>query len=318
MPCLHAELSDEDAALIAAGNVLGHAELEGVGLKGYFYDLKQTKDRQPTGLRGSLTNEQEVVKALRDYFKSDWSKKKLSKYYRSADAFYVPFIYMPPVSARYAPLAFGLGDALKPESQWECKPSAWLIVYRGRVIAPRTGKFRFIGTGDDYLGVRFNGKNVLEAGYRIPLMYDEKNPRAYWISGRDKKSREQFLKSRKDYELVRGIPGCLVWDSELGGLVAGTPFSVKAGAVYTIEIALSEIPGGKCGFVLFIEDITRGKDSHARSYDLFRTANVLPDTKAIEKLYKEAGAYTSFSTIIFNEDSPVWRIAPPQKSHKKP
>ena len=88
MPYLYA-LSDEDAALIAEGNVLGHAELEGVGLKGYFYDLKQTKDRQPTGLRGSLTNEQEVVKALRDYFKSDWRKKKLSKYYRSADAFFM-------------------------------------------------------------------------------------------------------------------------------------------------------------------------------------------------------------------------------------
>lgn len=317
MPYLYA-LSDEDAALIAEGNVLGHAELEGVGLKGYFYDLKQTKDRQPTGLRGSLTNEQEVVKALRDYFKSDWSKKKLSKYYRSADAFYVPFIYMPPVSARYAPLAFGLGDALKPESQWECKPSAWLMVYRGRVIAPRTGKFRFIGTGDDYLGVRFNGKNVLEAGYRIPLMYDEKNSRAYWISGGDKKSREQFLKSRKGYELVRGIPGCRVWDSELGGLVAGTPFSVKAGAVYTIEIALSEIPGGKCGFVLFIEDITHGKNSHAGCYDLFRTADVLPDTKAIDEMYKQNRCYVSPCTIPFNENSPVWRIAPPKKPHKKP
>ena len=316
MPCLHAELSDEDAALIAAGNVLGHAELEGVGLKGYFYDLKQTKDRQPTGLHGGTENE--LLKELHAFFKSGWSRKKLSRYYRSEDAFFAPFIYMPPTYERYVPVAIGLGDSRKPQSEWECKPNAWLIVYRGRVIAPRTGKFRFIGTGDVYLGVRFNGKNVLEAGYRIPLLYNAKNPRACFVSGFNLQEREQFLKSRKGYELVRGIPGCLVWDSELGGLVAGTPFSVKAGQAYNIEIALSESSGGKCGFVLFIEDITRGKDSHARSYDLFRTANVLPDTKAIEKLYKEAGAYTSFSTIIFNEDSPVWRIAPSQKPHKKP
>lgn len=135
-------LSDDEVALIAEGNVLGHAELEGAGLKGYLVDLKRTKNGKPSGLKGGFSSQVEFVKALHDYFKAGWSRKKLGNYYRSENALYAPFIYMPPVSARYAPLAFGLGDALKPESQWECKPSAWLIVYRGRVIAPRTGKFR--------------------------------------------------------------------------------------------------------------------------------------------------------------------------------
>ena len=38
---------------------------------------------------------------------------------------------------------------------------AWVIVYRGRVRAPETGQIRFCGTADNYLGVRFNSKNIL-------------------------------------------------------------------------------------------------------------------------------------------------------------
>ena len=68
--------------------------------------------------------------------------------------------------------------------------------------------------------------------------------------------------------------------------------------------------------ILFIEDITHGKNSNAKSYDLFRTADVLPDIKAIEKAYKDARCYVSFSEIAFNPDSPVWRIAPPAKKKK--
>lgn len=306
-------LSDDEVALIAEGNVLGHTELEGAGLKGYLVDLKRTKNGKPSGLKGS--SPVEVVKALYDYFKAGWSRKKLGNYYRLEDALYAPFIYMPPVSARYAPIAAGLGNPQAPESTWECQPSAWLMVYRGTVIAPHTGKFRFIGTGDDFLAVRFKGKTVLEAGYRIPTLYDPKNPSDCRVSY-NSDSREKFLKSRKGYEMITGVRGCHKWDNELGGLVAGTPFMVKAGERCPIEIVLSEIPGGQCGFVLFIEDISYGKNSNAKSYDLFRTADVLPDIKAIEKAYKEARCYSITSEIAFNPDSPVWRIAPPAKKKK--
>ena len=132
-------LSDDEVALIAEGNVLGHAEQEGAGLKGYLVDLKRTKNGKPSGLKGGFSSQVEVVKALHDYFKAGWSRKKLGNYYRSEDALYAPFIYMPPVSARYAPIAAGLGNPQAPESTWECRPSARLqgAIFLG---SPRVGR----------------------------------------------------------------------------------------------------------------------------------------------------------------------------------
>jgi len=51
-----------------------------------------------------------------------------------------------------------------PKRDWSsdvCSSDFWLVHYKGKLVAPFTGRFRFIGRGDNLIAVRFNGKNVL-------------------------------------------------------------------------------------------------------------------------------------------------------------
>ena len=288
------------------GDGLGSKDGGGSTLEGTFYDLKKKKSGAASGLKPSDQNG--VIAALAKFFQSNWNEAELNKYYKSETKLYASSWYLPVASAKYGPIAYEVGDPKKPETQWECQPASWLAVYRGKVIAPKTGKFRFIGTGDDFLAVRFNRKTVLEAGYRAPTFFDKANPNGCYISEGAK--RADFLSKRKGYEMITTVTGCNKWNGELGGLVAGYEFSVKEGEAYPIEIAISEIPGGWFGFVLFIEDVTDGKNSKAKQYDLFRTCDTNPDPAKVMAALREAGCAGQSVSIPFNEDSWVWESVP--------
>ena len=287
------------------GDGLGSKDGGGSTLEGTFYDLKLKKNGAPSGIQPS--DQVGVIAALAKFF-TNWNEAELNKYYKSETKLYASSWYLPVASAKYGPIAYEVGDPKKPESQWECKPAAWLAVYRGKVVAPKTGKFRFIGTGDDFFAVRFNRKTVLEAGYRAPTFFDKANPTGCFIS--EPAKRAEFLKKRKGYEMITSITGCQKWNGEIGGLVAGAEFSVREGEEYPIEIAISEIPGGYFGFVLFIEDVTDGKNSKAKQYDLFRTCDTNPDPDKVMKALQEAGCAGQSTKIPFNEDSWVWESVP--------
>ena len=297
------------------GDGMGSTDGGGSTLEGTFYDLKKKRNGAPSGLKAGAENQNAVIEALAKFF-TNWNEAELNKYYKSPTKLYASNWYLPVAYAKYGPIAFQVGDSKKPESQWECQPAAWVAVYRGRVIAPKTGKFRFVGTGDDFLAVRFNRKTVLDAGYRLPTRWEKSNPRAAWVSGagdgdnfrKDIASGKD--KQRKDYKFIKGVPGCQIWDNELGGLIAGTPFSVKEGEAYDMEVAISEIPGGKFGFVLFIEDITDGANDKAKQYDLFRTCDVNPDVDKVMQALKDANCHAGDNRIPFNTDSWVWECVP--------
>lgn len=291
------------------------------GLIGTLYDLKRTAKGKPSGLNGGIQSQNAIIEALSLYFK-DWSRKSLKQYFRVKNTLHATNWYMPPVSAAYAPVAFGVEDPKTRPGTWDFQPSAWLVVYRGKVVAPKSGKFRFVGTGDDFMAVRFNKKTVLDAGYRMPTRWDKKNPRKAWVSGLgDGVSYRQDIASGKDkkrasYEFIKGVSGCGIWDMELGGLTAGTPFTVKEGSVYPIEIALSEIPGGKGGFVLFIEDITNGKQHGNKKLDLFTTNGINPDVDELFRQYKEAGCYVGDTKIEFSDTPSAWHVYTGEEAEK--
>lgn len=270
-------------------------------LEGTFYDLKMKRNGKPSGLESA--DEMQVVEVLSKFF-ANWNERELSQYYRPDFRLFSSFWYLPAAKARYGPIAFEVGAPDKDESIWECKPSAWLAVYRGRVIAPKTGKFRFIGTADDFMAVRFDSKTVLEAGYFAPTFYEKANPKKCCISA--PANREAFLNARRGYEMITSIGSCDKWNAELGGLVAGAPFFVREGEKYNIEIAVADISGDSVGFVLFIEDVTDGKTSQAKRYDLFRTSKINPDVDKVIQALKDAGCYEGDNRIPFNEDSWIW------------
>ena len=297
------------------GGGLGSTSNKGVGLEGTFYDLKKLKSGMATGLKGGAENQNAVIEELAKFF-SSWNRTAVDKYYQGKHHLYASSWYLPAAKADYGPIAFGVGDPKeKDKRKWECEPSAWLVVYRGEVIAPKTGYFRFIGTGDDFLAVRFNKKTVLEAGYRLPTRWDKANPRRSWVSGHG--DGENFRaeiasgkdKARRDYKFIKGIPGCKIWDDELGGLIAGTPFHVEEFEKYPIEIAISEIPGGAFGFILFIEEVDKkGEpiDKGKKKYDIFRTCDENPSPDKILQALREAGCLHGENRIEFNEEAWTW------------
>ena len=296
------------------GSGLGSSQGGGSALEGTFYDLKLTRAKAPTGIK--LVNnaldgpsKNQVHKILHDFTKT-WSQQALSKYYSSPTKLYASNFYLPQCSAAYAPHAYQCTDV--------CKPSAWLAVYRGKVKAPKSGKFRFVGTGDDVLCVRFKGKMVLEAGWCIPSLYDDKAPgKCGTIGAINGPSGKQFwddIKSGKDkihkgYEQIT-FPETADWNKNLGGLSAGTVFEVKEGETCPIEIMVSEVPGGAFGFVLFIQDMS---STNKKDIALFRTNFSLPDKAELQKLLKEAKGQWGNGEMqapAYNPDSPIWVAVP--------
>lgn len=294
----------------SGGNGLGSSKPGGSALEGTFYDLKLTRSGSNTPLWNAATkrvNEPELVEVLNGFLKN-WNEATLNKYYKSPIKLYASNFYLPAATANYAPIAY--------QCEKKCAPSGWIAIYRGRVRAPKSGKFRFVGTGDDFLAVRFNHKTVLEAGYRIPSLWTKDNPRAYHVSAAGNgKTYQATIKAGKDrqhpgYEFIQ-YPNINIWNREVGGLTAGTEFTVKEGEAYPIEIAISEIPGGLFGFVLFIQDVTNGKPSKVTNLDLFRTNFSMPNKKEITDLLRQKNCLRGNPECpAYNEDSPIWTAVP--------
>ncbi len=308
----------------SGGSGLGSGSAGGSALGGTFYDLKQTgkgrsrkvSDLATKGGDGVLKiNRNKYYEVISNFLNKGWSASQLSKYYESDRKLYASNFYMPVALARYAPIAYQVGDNKKPESQWMCQPSGWCVVYRGKVRAPKTGKYRFIGMGDDCIAVRFNRKLVLEGGYRLPSA-GPSSPK-FMLSSQG--GREAFLRDvkagrdhdHKGYELINTIEGIGVWGRELGGLMAGAEFDVQEGKTYPIEILVVE-EGGKFGFMLFIEDITNGKNSKAKKYDIFRTNFSNPSADEVNEMLKAENSNDPSNKISvpYNEDSPIWTAVP--------
>lgn len=264
----------------------------GSSLEGTFYDLKQTRQGSPTSYNNNST-----VQVLHD-FVQNWNQGVLSKYYQSPTKLYASCFCLPNCKAEYAPIAYECRDKVQP--------AHWVAVYRGKVKAPKSGTFRFCGTGDDTLCVRFNGKTVLESGWTIPstnVHAGGSNPA--WRNGVVNGQVEQL----KGYEYITR-PEMSTWSNTLGGLAAGKEITVEEGKTYPIEIMISEIPGGAFGFVLLMQE--KGKEGYDNNkFDLFRTNFSCPTAAEIEKLISaENCSMGRMEFPVFNQDSPIWVAVP--------
>ena len=274
------------------GNGLGDGKGGGSTLEGTFYDLKQTREGSPLGHNPWIT-----TNVLGEFVKT-WNQDNLSKYYQSPTKLYASNFCLPRCTAEYAPIAYHCRDKVQP--------SAWLAVYRGKVKAPKTGTFRFCGTGDDTLCVRFNNELVLESGWTIPstkVHGGGSNPawRQAVAAG--------LVPGMKGYEYIP-VSEMPTWSNTLGGLACGLSFTVYEGRSYPIEVLISEIPGGEFGFVLLMQEKVDGKYDNTK-FDLFRTNFSCPSKADIEALINQAGCGTgALQFPKFNEDSPIWVAVP--------
>ena len=301
------------------GGGMGSSQPAGSALEGTLYDIKRTKSGSPTKVADPKTGrvqEYELYSAVTGFFKT-LNPSALSRFYKVPTKVFASNFYLPAALSTLAPDAFQCAK--------DMKPGGWVVYYRGKVKSPITGQIRFIGTADNSISVRFGGKIVLEAGYRIPAAYVKEDPGAWRGSGGDGANYRKRVMEGKDsrhkgYEFFK-YPGFEVWndDKELSGLTAGHPVTVKEGTTYPIEIAVVD-DQGKMGYVLMWEHlkvnpiIKDGKLIRGKKAYLFRTNFSLPEK---DKLLKDIGKHglkknnqPYMDWGEFDLDSPIWVAVP--------
>jgi hypothetical protein len=124
---------------------------DGYGLQGYLYDFKQTPDHEPR-----KAGDPDTDLLWRRFVDSLWDTSLISDFYRSPNALETNCFAITPRPSEEGPAAFGLAS--------EVQPAWWLVYYQGKVVAPATGDYTFVGFGDDVLAVAMDGKLVLDGG----------------------------------------------------------------------------------------------------------------------------------------------------------
>ncbi len=196
------------------------------GLIGTLYDLKQTNGRQPTAMLDGKTGIAPYRAAVRDFLEAGWSPGKLSKFYKAPDTLISGQLFITGRSANDAPKAFEVEKAVKP--------SRWVIHYRCYVEVPNSLPFRFVGSGDDFLLVRWNRKIALDDGYET------------YFTGKDGNYKDFGEKVSKEYKVDRK-PG------SLHRLKAGPWIQATKGTMVPVEVLMGETPGGVFDCYLTIE-----------------------------------------------------------------
>jgi hypothetical protein len=271
------------------GNPFGMIEAPTSALVGTFYDLKQTTNREPTNM-----TDDEMRLEVREIVDKGFKEKSFEKYYKASQKLYQTKLHMPLMNAEAAPAAFNC--------EKEVQPRRWIVVYRGTVKAPKSGRFRFVGAGDDLLVVRFNNRTVFDYGYTLGCTGTHMFGRAAEVDGTKENDglakdirRSGPMRVPIEFYKYETSPN---YNDNIGGFAIGPEFTVRAGGTYPVEILIGEIPGGFFGVSLLIEEIGEkyGKAATgAPILPLFRLDESLPDPNL-------KGAAPRYAT-----SGPVWK-----------
>lgn len=263
-----ADLGDDTSAF-------GKTTSSGSTLVGTFYDTKQTPGGRPTNM-----NTEQYRTFMARFVNNGWKEADLNRFYKAPQQLYAAQFYVPRTPAKDAPKAYGCEDKVKP--------SQWMAIYRGKVRAPKSGTFRFVGLGDDYLVVRFNNQNVFDYGWESASLGKMTATNAQWLDAMEGKPGNDNQKKELK-ELGINVPPVTFykygtsghWNNTMRGVAAGKPFKVEKGKVYPIEILVSEGPGGEFGMTLLIEEVgmppmSKDPKTGAPILPLFRTNYGVP------------------------------------------
>jgi hypothetical protein len=218
-----------------AASPFGSIDPRSQGLVGVFFDTKRNQKGEPTNI-----TEPEVRSLVAEFTTKGWKERSLSsKYFQAPQKLKLNRIYMPRLTADVAPAAFNCK---------EVEPRFWIVIYRGTVVPPKSGKFRFVGAGDDAMVVRFNGKNLFDHGYTLGTMGISIANLVPILNGSAKSdSIEEIVKKSGAMKIpitYYRYSTTSQLNEAIGGFAVGPEIEVKAGQSYPIEILISEIPGG--------------------------------------------------------------------------
>lgn len=191
-------------------NLFGQAGDEGKGLIAIIYDLKQTQQRHPSGVSAG-----EYPAVIREFLLKGWDEDVMNRFFRVTRPLHATQIFIPGMSADAAPKAFGVQDVIRP--------SEWMVHYKGQVVPPQDGVYRFAGYADDVMAAAVDGQTVL-VGCRPDMDLS-----TVWKS--------------KDREGANAYNGNLVY---------GDWIEMRKGQPVDLDVLVGERPGGEfCAFLLY-------------------------------------------------------------------
>ena len=203
-----------NAGRAETGSEFGTSEPGGAALIGILYDLKQDQARKPLKM-----DVRAYGKVVDEFISKGWDEAVLNRYFRAARPLYATQVFIPLIEAAAAPKAFGVADVVKP--------MYWLIHYKGQVVAPVSGTWRFWGYGEEVCTVAINGRNVLLSNWR-----EITTPSVPWRSPEP--------------------PG---QPAASGRLRAGDWFELQAGQAADLDVLIGERGGGVFAAFLLIEKL---------------------------------------------------------------
>ena len=297
-------------------------------LQGVVYDLKQTRNREPSPGFPVLTTTngkyQELIseptrKVLQEFVNGPWQKSidavgrvsfpALNRFYCSPTRVWTSSFYTGETNSASTPQFFAC--------EKDITPLAMVCIYSGYVVAPFSGQFRFVGGGDDFFLVRFNQKIVLDYGYcfatlgvgsdattRASLSKKNNDQQNNTASKNNKNPIQRIMPTithasslSSDKSLYSRISLELYSTAFANGIAYGAPIRVIKGDVIPIEILWADM-GNAFSCVLFFEML----DSNGKALNpgkpllLFRTSEELPPS------------FSSDASVAYDKNSPVWRV----------
>jgi hypothetical protein len=198
-------------------------------LEGTLYDLKFSPSGKALG--GDAPARIAQIQKAFETMDRGWTgaKAMLDARYRQAELkLYASNIFIPPRNAAEATKAF--------ECEKEIQAPGWLAYYEGNFSPPVTGKYRFVGLGDDIMVVAVGGKTVLST---------------FWPNSKLNVTRFEPDWLPKDAKKTDGAG--LRFPPHGGGRYAGEWLELRKGQAYRIQITFGESYGGLFSAALLIE-----------------------------------------------------------------
>jgi len=192
---------------------------EGTGFEGTIYDLKIGTDLQRTGM-----TEPKYMQVLSDFVHDGWGQSVLDPFYKAPKHLYTPAIWIPTVPSTSTAQAMNLGGALTA--------TYWVGWYTATVIPPKTGKYHFVGFGDDILVVAIDHHVVLDGSLWPVLDRAQIMPWPY-----------------SDWNVICPFKG-----QDYGKLRVGDTFDADPSQPIKINVILGDRPGGDYNAFLCIAD----------------------------------------------------------------
>jgi PA14 domain len=191
---------ERDPLVVSSSSMTTEAPLIGT-----FYDMKQDQKHRPINMDRKGFDD-----LIARFIDGGWDEGLLKDYYRMPRPLYTTQLFVDTINSDDAPKAFGVEKTVQPRK--------WMVHYKGQIVPPSDGTYRFIGNADDFLGVAINGKTVLWAIHSTP--------RTKW-----------FAKEQCD----------------LRDYTAGDWIELKAGQPVDIDIMTGDSPGGQWRCLLAVE-----------------------------------------------------------------